>query len=198
MAGIPLTVRLGALEACRADQLVHRPLFDGAPREVPVAFLLEDGEPVTEERLESFGLEPDEAFTDAFEARADADAGAWNAQAVPVKGGGTLTILVREGESADVEDLLVPAILEDAARQLGAASLAVALPARGVLLAVDGGQKWQLVAAFSTAVKMQHERAGESALWPGVLRVEGGSVTGLVELSTVSLDAAAKRSRGGS
>jgi hypothetical protein len=196
MPRIPLAVSLASLESAREQELLHRPLFPGAPPEVPVVVLVEDDEPVTEERLEALGVEPDDAFADATEARGhDADGG-WAAQAVPVKGGAKLALLVREGDNADVEDVLVPQILQEAATQLGAAALAVALPARGVLLATDAGQKWQLVAAFATAARMQHEQAGDEALWPGLLRVEKGRVVGVIELSTVSLDAAAARARG--
>src|SRR5687767_14680151 len=106
MARSPLTLLINSLEASRAQKLVHRPLFEGAPVDVPVAVLLEDYEPVTEERFESLGMDLDEAFGDASDARAEADEGSWAAQAIPVKGGASLTLLVREGEGADVEDVL--------------------------------------------------------------------------------------------
>ena len=195
MPRIPLVAAFTSSGTAREQQLVHRPLYDGAPAELPVLVLTEEGEPVTEDRLDSLGIEADDAFTDAADARAEAADASWTAQAIPVKGGGALPILVREGDTADVEDVIVPQVLEQAAGLLRTSSLAIALPARGILLATDASQKWQLVAAFATAARLQYERAGEDALWPGVLRVESGHVKGVIELSTVSLDAAAARAR---
>jgi hypothetical protein len=40
---------------------------------------------------------------------------------------------------------------------------------------------------------MHFAEAGEDGLYAGVLRAEGGRITGVIEVSTASLDAAAKR-----
>src|SRR4029079_9694312 len=133
--------------------LVHRPLFPGAPDEVPVALLLEDEEPIEGERLEARGVDADEAFAAAIEDLDDRDAG-WIEQTIPVKGGGELRIAVRSGDEAAAGDAVLPSALEDAAELLGANALAVAMPAPGALLVTDAGQKWQLVAAFAAAARM--------------------------------------------
>lgn len=196
MASPTLTPLLMPAESARANDLLWQPLFSGAPEEAPVIVLIEDGEPITEERLDSLGLDKDEAFEEALEelGRERNDA-AWQSRAVPVKGAGPLTILVREGGGATVEEVLVPAVMAKASEMLGGASVAVAMPARGALLATSADQKWQLVAAFGTAARMQHERAGEAALWAGLVRVEDGKPVGVIDLSTASLDAAANRQK---
>jgi hypothetical protein len=189
----PLRPILLPAEIARERQLAHRLLFEDAPETVPVFALLEEGEPVTEERMETLGLDPDEAFDDAVdELEEESDAG-WVEQLVPVKGGAVLRILARHGESAATEEILVAQVLEEAAVALDAKAIAIAVPARGTLLVTDADQKWQLVAAFGTAARMQHAQAGDDAIWPGVLRAEDGAVVATIELSTASLDAAARR-----
>ena len=44
---------LGSAALARDEALLHRPLFPGAPDEGPVAILLEDEEPIDEERLDA-------------------------------------------------------------------------------------------------------------------------------------------------
>lgn len=183
---------LGSAALARDEALLHRPLFPGAPDDVPVALLLEDEEPIGEDRLEALGIELDEAFDAAVEDLEDRDAG-WIEQTIPVKGGGELRIAVRSGDEAGAEDALLPSALDDAAELLSAKALAVAMPAPGSLLVTDADQKWQLVAAFAAAARMYHAEAGEDGLYPGVLRAEGGRITGLVELRTASLDAASSK-----
>jgi hypothetical protein len=193
---VPLTPRLFAPTFAREHALVHRLLFENAPDDVPVFGLTEDGEPLTEERLETLGLDFDDAFDDAVTELGDASDGGWEEQIIPVKGGGELRILVRQGEGASAEELLVSSVIEEAAEALEAKAIAIAVPTRGTLLATDADQKWQLVAAFATAAKMQHAQGGEDALWPGILRGEDGAIVGTIQLSTVSLDAAARREKG--
>ncbi len=183
---------LGASALVREEGLVHQPLFPGAPDDVPVAVLLEDEEAIDGERLDALGIEIDDAFASAIEDLEDRDAG-WVEQSIAVKGGGTLRIAARSGDEAGAEDALLPDALNDAAELLSAKALAVAMPAPGMLLVTDADQKWQLVAAFATAAKMHFAEAGEDGLYAGVLRAEGGRLTGVIELSTASLDAAAKR-----
>jgi len=180
-------------DQARDDELAHRPLFEGAPEDAPVVGLAEDGEPLSVDRLDELGADIDEAVDDALEELTASGDAEWAEQDVPVKGGGTLKILVREGDGAESEDLLVPDVLLEAAESLDAKALAVAVPVRGVLLATDADQKWQLVAAFATAARMQHAAGEDDALWPGVLRVEDGHVTGVIALRTASLDAASRR-----
>lgn len=180
-------------DEAREGALAHRPLFEGAPADAPVVGLSEDGEPLTEDRLEALGVELDEALEDAIEELIQQSDAGWIEQGVPVKGGGTLTILVRQGDGAAAEEILVEDVLEEAAAALGAEAIAVAVPVRGALLVADAGQKWQLVAAFATAARMQHGAGAEGALFPGVLRAEGGRITGVIDLRTASLDAAARR-----
>jgi len=193
MASAPdFSLVLGSAAVAREEGLVHRPLFPGAPDDVPVALLLEDEEPIDEERLDALGIEADEAFAVAIEDLDDRDAG-WIEQTIPVKGGGALRIAARSGDEAAAEDALLPSALDDAAELLSAKALAVAMPAPGTLLVTDADQKWQLVAAFAAAARMHHADAGEDGLYAGVLRAEGGRIVGLVELRTASLDAASKR-----
>jgi hypothetical protein len=182
---------LGASALVREEGLVHQPLFAGAPDDVPVAVLLEDEEAIDGERLSALGIEIDDAFASAIEDLEDRDAG-WVEQSIPVKGGGTLRIAARSGDESGAEDALLPAALDDACELLGAKALAVAMPAPGTLLVTDADQKWQLVAAFAAAAKMHHAEAGEDGLYAGVLRAEGGRITGVIELKTASLDAASK------
>jgi hypothetical protein len=183
---------LGAAAIARAESLLHRPLFPGAPDDLPVALLLEDEEPIGVERLAALGIEMDEAFDIAVEDLEDRDAG-WIERTIPVKGGGELRIAVRSGDEAGAEDALLPSALDDAAELLSAKALAVAMPAPGSLLVTDADQKWQLLAAFAAAARMYHEEEGEDGLYAGVLRAEGGRITGLIEVRTASLDAASKR-----
>lgn len=193
MASAPdFSLVLGSAAVAREEGLVHRPLFPGAPDDVPVALLLEDEEPLDQERLDALGIEVDEAFAEAIEDLDDRDAG-WVEQTIPVKGGGALRIAARSGDEGAAEDVLLASALDDAAELLSAKALAVALPAPGTLLVTDADQKWQLVAAFAAAARMHHAEAGEDGLYAGVLRVEGGRIVGLVELRTASLDAASKR-----
>lgn len=193
MASAPdFSLVLGSEAVARDEGLVHRPLFPGAPDDVPVAILLEDEEPIEEERLDALGIEADEAFAAAIEDLDDRDAG-WVEQTIPVKGGGALRIAARSGDEAAAEDALLPSALDDAAELLSAKALAVAMPAPGTLLVTDADQKWQLVAAFAAAARMHHAEAGEDGLYAGVLRVESGRIVGLVELRTASLDAVSKR-----
>jgi hypothetical protein len=192
--GVTLHPLLISAASAREQLLAHRLVFEGAPDDTPVFALLEDGEPVTEERLETLGVDADEAFEDALGELADASDAGWREQTIPVKGGGILRILVRDGEGAASEELLLSAVLEEAAVALGAKAIALAVPARGALLVTDADQKWQLVAAFGTAVKMHHAQAGEDALWPGVFRAKSGAVVATIELTTVSLDAASRGS----
>jgi hypothetical protein len=183
---------LGAAALVREEGLVHQPLFPGAPDDVPVAVLLENEEAIDGERLDALGIEADDAFSSAIEDLEDRDAG-WVEQTIPVKGGGTLRIAARSGDEAAAEDALLPSALDDAAELLSAKALAVAMPAPGTLLVTDADQKWQLVAAFAAAARMHHADAGDDGLYAGVLRAEGGRITGLIELRTASLDAASKR-----
>lgn len=193
MASAPdFSLVLGAAALVREEGLVHQPLFPGAPDDVPVAVLLEDEEAIDEPRLEALGIELDDAFASAIEDLEDRDAG-WVEQTIPVKGGGTLRIASRSGDEAAAEDALLPSALDDAAELLSAKALAVAMPAPGTLLVTDADQKWQLVAAFAAAARMHHAEAGEDGLYSGLLRAEGGRITGLIELRTASLDAASKR-----
>jgi hypothetical protein len=194
MPSVPdLSLELISTATAREGEIVHRLLFEGAPDDVPVAALFEDGEGLTAERLEALGIEVDDAFDEALEELADRDAG-WVERMIPVKGGGELKVAARTGDEARAAELLLPAELEAAAELLGAKALAVALPSTALLLVTDADQKWQLVAAFSAAARMQHAAAGEGALWPGVLKVENGRVAGVIEVRTASLDAASKRS----
>ncbi len=183
---------LGAAGKAREEGWIHRPLFASAPASVPVAILLEDEEPIDAERLESLSIDAEEAFDDAIVDLEDRDAG-WVEQSTPVKGGLTLRFAHRGGDEAAAEDALLPAALDDAAELLGAQVLAVAMPTPGTLLVTDADQKWQLVAAFGAAARAQHAEAGEDGLFEGLLRAEGGRITGVLELRTASLDAAAKR-----
>ena len=193
MASAPdFSLVLGSAAVARDEGLVHRPLFPGAPDDVPVAILLEDEEPIEEERLDALGIEADEAFAVAVEDLDDRDAG-WVEQTIPVKGGGALRIAARSGDEGAAEDVLLPSALDDAAELLSAKALAVAMPAPGTLLVTDADQKWQLVAAFAAAARMHHAEAGEDGLYAGVLRASGGRIVGLVELRTASLDAASRR-----
>jgi hypothetical protein len=193
MASAPdVSVTLVTAEAAREDEIVHRPLFEGASDDVPVAALLEDGEPFTADRLDALGIEVDDAFAEALEELGDREAD-WVLQTIPIKGGAGLVIAVRAGEEALAVELLLPDKLEAAAALLGAKELAIAIPSSSSLLVTDAGQKWQLVAAFAAAARMQHAGAGDSALWPGVLRAEGGRITGVIDLRTASLDAASRR-----
>ena len=180
MASAPdFSLVLGSAAVARDEGLVHRPLFPGAPDDVPVAILLEDEEPLDEERLDALGIEADEAFAAAIEDLDDRDAG-WVEQTIPVKGGGTLRIAARSGDEGAAEDVLLPSALDDAAELLSAKALAVAMPAPGTLLVTDADQKWQLVAAFAAAARMHHAEAGEDGLYAGVLRASGGRIVGLV------------------
>ncbi len=193
MASAPdFSLVLGSVAVAREEGFVHRPLFPGAPDDVPVALLLEDEEPIDEERLDALGIEADEAFAAAVEDLDDRDAG-WIEQTIPVKGGGALRIAARSGDEGAAEDALLPSALEDAAELLSAKALAVAMPAPGTLLVTDADQKWQLVAAFAAAARMYHTEAGEDGLYAGVLRAEGGRIVGIIERSTASLDAASRR-----
>jgi hypothetical protein len=110
-----------------------------------------------------------------------------------VKGGAALTLAARIGDERDARELLVPGVLAAAAELLGATELAVGSPTRDVLLVTDAAQKWQLVAAFATAVRLQHAAAGDEALFAGLLRAVDGEVVGVIELTTASLDDAARR-----
>lgn len=192
MSAPDFSLVLGAAAIAASEGLVCRPLFPGAPDDVPVALLLEDEEPIDQERLDALGIEVDEAFAEAVEDLDDRDAG-WVEQSIPVKGGGTLRLAARSGDEGGAEDALLPSALDDACELLGAKALAVAMPAPGTLLVTDADQKWQLVAAFAAAARMHHAEAGEDGLYAGVLRAEGGRITGLIELRTAGLDAASKR-----
>ncbi|GAC1537375.1 MAG: hypothetical protein NVS3B10_01670 [Polyangiales bacterium] len=181
------------LDQTRPDDLAHRPLFPGADDAVPVVILVEDGEPVTRERFETLALD-ERAFDDAIEDLEPTEDAAWTVRQVAVKGAEPLTILLREHEEGvAVEELLVPAVMDDAAQRLGVGAIAVGVPRRGAILATAADQKWQLVAAFATAVKLQYGGAGDQALFAGVLRVEGGRPVSVIELSTTSLEAAATK-----
>jgi VCBS repeat-containing protein len=183
---IPLHMRLERSETLADEDVVTRSLFEGAPADLPVAVLVEDGELLTLDRLESLGLDVDEAFEQAIEERTSVT---WTARTIPVKGAGALTLLVAD----EAEDLLVPDALRAAAAQLGARTLALAIPARGSLLVMDGDAKWQWVAAFSTAARVQHAQAGDQALTAAVLHGVDGIVTGVITLTTASLDDAAAK-----
>ena len=176
----------------REEPIARRPLFEGAPDDVPVVALLEDGELLTEDRLDALGIDADDAFAEALDDLEDRDAG-WVEQIIPVKGGADLRIAVRAGDEAQAVEMLVPGVLEAAAELLGASELAIAIPTAASLLVTDARQKWQLVAAFSAAARMQCAAAGEAALWPGVLRAEDGRIRGVIDLRTASLDAASRR-----
>ena len=174
-----------------ADELVHRPICDGV--DVPVIILIEDEEPVDAARFELLGLD-DDAFDDAIEAIEDLRDGDWRVDRVAVKGAEPLTVLTRTcDDGVVIEQLLVPAVMADAAQRLGVDALAVGIPTRGTLLATAADQKWQLVAAFATAVRVQHDRGGDQRLYPGVLRVDGGKPVAEIALGTASLDAAAAK-----
>ena len=166
--------------ACEAEQ-VFAP-FSRRRAALPVIGLLEDGEPFTADRLESLGGEAEELFEDAIDELDDRDSG-WQTQAVPVKGGAVLTLAARIGDERDARELLVPGVLAAAAELLGATELAVAIPARDALLVTDAAQKWQLVAAFATAARLQHAAAGDDALYPGL---PGVSSTARSSASSIS------------
>jgi hypothetical protein len=193
MASAPdFSLVLGAAAIALTEGLVHRRLYPGAPDDVPVALLLEDEEPIDEERLDGLGVDADSAFAAAVDDLDDRDAG-WIERTIPVKGGGELRIAVRSGDEAAAEDALLPSALDDAAELLDAGALAVAMPTPGALLVTDAGQKWQLVAAFAAAARMQHDEAGEDGLYAGVLRAERGRIVGQIEIGTASLDGASGR-----
>lgn len=181
--------------AAREDEIVHRPLFEGASHDVPVAALLEDGEPLPADRLDALGIEVDEAFAEAFE-ELGAHEASWVEHTIPVKGGAALRIAVRVGGETPAVDLLLVDELKEAAALLGAKELAIAIPSSALLLVTDASQKWQLVAAFAAAARMYYAEAGDDALWPGVLRAENGRITGVIDLRTASLDVASKRPAG--
>jgi len=180
-------------EQARTDDCACSPLFDGAPEGAPLVGLVDDGTPLTQSDVEALDAEFDEVLEEAIEDLAHQSDACWVEQTVPVKGGASLKILMRQGDGADSTEILVPDTLLEAAEILGAEALAVAVPVRGALLVTDAGQKWQLVAAFATAARMQHAEGGESALYAGVLRAEAGILTGVIELRTASLDAATHR-----
>jgi hypothetical protein len=179
-------------EVAHEGDLAHRPLFDGAPADVPVIALLADGDPITTTELQALEVDIDDVFVEALETLEDRDAG-WIEQSIPVKGGAVLRLAARAGEEAEAVELLRPDELEAAAELLGAKALAVAIPSSGSLLVTDADQKWQLVATFAAAARMRHDEAADEALWPGVLRVEDGKITGVIDLRTASLDAASRR-----
>lgn len=189
-------------ELATANSLVFRPLFDFAPESAPVIVLVEDDEPVDEDRLQTLGVARDEAFDDAIESlRSDVEGALgdepWAHQSVPVKGGLVLDIAARAGGEATTEDVLVPAVMNAASELLGGGPIALAIPARGILLATLADQKWQLVAAFSAAARLHYEKAGEAAVSAGLLRVENGEPVTIIELTTASLDAAVQKQRNG-
>lgn len=187
--GVELLPALFTPEQARADDRACSPLFEGAPEGVPLVGLIDDGTPLSQSDVEALDTEFDEVLEEAIEDLAHQSDACWVEQDIPVKGGASLKILMRQGDGAESAEMLVPDTLLEAAEILGADALAVAVPVHGALLVTDAGQKWQLVAAFAAAARMQHAGGGESALYAGVIRAEAGILTGVIELRTASFDA---------
>ena len=193
--GADLLPALFTPEQARTGDLACSPLFEGAPEGTPLVGLIDDGTPLARADFEAIDTDLDEVLEEAIQDLADQSDAGWVEQTIPVKGGAKLRLLMRLGEGAASAEILVPDTLLEAAEILGAEALAVAVPVRGALLVTDAGQKWQMVAAFATAARMQHAAGGDTALYAGVLRAEAGLLTGVIDLRTASLDAAAGKPR---
>jgi len=77
------------------------------------------------------------------------------------------------------EKLLDPAFMRRLAARLGAELLAIGVPRRGLMVALDAAQPQGPVAAMIRMVAEEHRRGGSRGISPTVLLVHDGRVVGV-------------------
>jgi hypothetical protein len=91
-----------------------------------------------------------------------------------------LDLLACEGDFFSAEQILDAQFMQQAAERLNAPLLAVAVPCRGTLLAMDGTASADELGRFAAVNAMQYHRCGGAAITPLVLMLQLGQVVGLV------------------
>lgn len=79
------------------------------------------------------------------------------------------------------ETILDSAFLRQAQKRLKAGLLAVGVPRRGLLMAIDGQQPLELLAAFAAGVSAQYHRGESAPITPAVFAVADGQVVGMLQ-----------------
>ncbi|MBX3155993.1 MAG: hypothetical protein KF773_08335 [Deltaproteobacteria bacterium] len=172
---------LRAPDAVELDEAMWSPLFEDAPDGLPVIVYGLDGENTFMMlRDESSGRPLDELRRDALANLATEDV------ELELVRAGDLTLAVVSGSFYAAEKLLDPALMQRIARELDAELLAVAMPARGVLLATSAMQPG--LAELVLLVADRYADAGGRAISPAVLLVADGDIVGFVDGSVPTED----------
>lgn len=105
----------------------------------------------------------------------------WTRQEFNFGGLGALEVLVCSEDFLAAERILDSSFMQQAHRQLNAEMLAVGIPRRGLMIAVNAKQSKEMVARFAGAISAQYHRADSAPITPTVLVVTEGNVVGAVK-----------------
>jgi hypothetical protein len=105
----------------------------------------------------------------------------WQATPVPLGHAGEVDVLLCVDDYFAAEKILDAGFLRAAQKQLKIDLLAVGIPRRGFLMAIDGRQSMAILGAFAGAVSAQYHRGDSPPITPAVFAVVDGKVVGLLQ-----------------
>lgn len=162
------------------DDIVWRPILDAAHEDLPIVAYGNDGETTFAFCTRAQGL-PVEAL--AEEALRNLRSEAVQVDPIEVQG---FRLIVVSGGFYAAEKILDRVFLDTLHQRLSATLLAVAAPARGLMMVTSAVQEPERIATFAELVRSRFEEAASHAVSPAVMIVSGGEVVGFARVGESS------------